>query len=80
MVWNWQQADWPNFIYDAGSLDLFEKRLLLGAGVSFGAFKHLNEVDKRQLTIELISNEALKTSAIEGETLNRDNLQSSICR
>jgi len=27
----------------------------------FGAFKHLDDDDKRQLTIELISNEALKT-------------------
>ena len=46
----------------------------------FGAFKHLDDDDKRQLTIELISNEALKTSAIEGEYLDRDSLQSSIQR
>lgn len=53
---------------------------MLGAGLLFGAFKHLNEEDKRQLTIELISNEALKTSEIEGEYLDRDSLQSSIRR
>ena len=80
MIWNWQQIDWPNFTYDYKQIDEFEKRLLLTAGLSFGAFKHLTEDDKRQLTIELISNEALKTSAIEGEHLNRDSLQSSICR
>ena len=40
----------------------------------------LDDEDKRQLTIELISNEALKTSAIEGEYLDRDSLQSSIRR
>jgi Fic family protein len=80
MIWNWQLADWPNFTYNASQLDHFEKRFLLGAGVSFGAIKHLSEDDKRHLTIELISNEALKTSAIEGEYLNRDSLQSSICR
>jgi len=57
-----------------------EKRLLLGTGLLFGAFKHLGEDDKRQLTVELISNEALKTSEIEGEYLNRDSLQSSIRR
>lgn len=45
-----------------------------------GAFKHLNDDDKRQLTIELISNDALKTSAIEGEYLDRGSLQSSIQR
>jgi Fic family protein len=46
----------------------------------FGAFKHLDERDKQQLTIELISNEALQTSEIEGEYLDRDSLQSSIRR
>ncbi len=55
MIWNWQLADWPRFTYNATQLDDFEKRLLLGAGVSFGAIKHLSEDDKRHLTIELIS-------------------------
>jgi Fic family protein len=80
MTWNWQQPDWPCFSYDKAPLDDFEKQLLLGAGFMFGAFKHLNEEDKRQLTVELISNEALKTSEIEGEYLDRDSLQSSIRR
>lgn len=80
MMWNWQQPDWPYFSYDKSLLDDFEKQLLLGTGHLFGAFKHLDEEDKRQLTIELISNEALKTSEIEGEYLDRDSLQSSIRR
>jgi len=80
MMWNWQQSDWPDFSYDKSRIEGSERRLLLGAGLRFGAFKHLNEDDKRQLTVELISNEALKTSEIEGETLNRDSLQSSIRR
>jgi Fic family protein len=78
MCWNWQQADWPNFTYNISGLEALESRFLLGAGLLFGAFKHLNEKEKQQLTIELISNEALKTSEIEGEYLNRESLQSSI--
>ncbi len=80
MHWNWQQADWPDFTYNASSLEVLESRFLLGTGLLFGAFKHLNEEEKLQLTIELISNEALKTSEIEGEYLNRESLQSSIRR
>lgn len=80
MTWYWQQPDWPHFSYNQAPLEHFEKQLLLGSGMSFGAFKHLSENDKRLLTVELISNEALKTSAIEGEYLNRDSVQSSICR
>jgi Fic family protein len=80
MVWNWQQPDWPHFSYEASSLVGYNNRLLLGAGLLFGAFKHLDDEEKSQLTIELISNEALKTSEIEGEYLDRDSLQSSIRR
>ncbi|WP_333877091.1 Fic family protein [Methylobacter sp.] len=80
MIWNWQQPDWPYFSYDKSLLDESEKQFLLGSGLVFGAFKHLNEGDKQQLTVELISNEALKTSEIEGEYLDRDSLQSSIRR
>jgi Fic family protein len=80
MVWNWQQPDWPHFSYEALPLVGYDNRLLLGAGLLFGAFKYLDDEDKSQLTIELISNEALKTSEIEGEYLDRDSLQSSIRR
>ena len=80
MVWNWRQADWPHFTYDKARLEELEAQLLLGAGLLFGAFKHLGDEDKSQLTVELISNEALKTSEIEGDYLDRDSLQSSIRR
>jgi|GEM_PF-2034143 len=40
--------------------------------------KHLGNDAHTKLTIELISEEALQTSAIEGEFLDRESLQSSI--
>ena len=80
MIWSWQQKKWPEFAYDATQLKAFEDRLLLEAGKLLGAFSHCSDNDKIELTIELISNEALKSSEIEGETLNRDSLQSSIRR
>jgi Fic family protein len=80
MVWNWQQPDWPHFSYEAPALGGFDNRLLLGAGLLFGAFKHLDDDEKSQLTVDLISNEALKSSEIEGEYLDRDSIQSSIRR
>jgi Fic family protein len=80
MKWNWQKPEWPNFSYQTIQIDEYEKRLLFNTGLSFGTFKHVSEDDKRLLTVEMISNEALKTSEIEGEYLNRDSLQSSICR
>lgn len=78
MQWNWQQPDWPNFTYDKEALEPLEQRFLKESGIIIGAVKHLDEDDHAQLTIELLSNEALKTSEIEGELLDRDSVQSSI--
>jgi len=80
MTWNWEQADWPNFNYDASALEVLEAQFLLESGIVIGAFRHLNADDKDLLKVDLISSEALKTSEIEGEILNRDSLQSSIRR
>ncbi len=78
--WNWQQEEWPNFAYDQGKLNGLEHEYLKESGVSVGVMKHLSEHDHAELVIELISNEALKTSEIEGEILNRDSLQSSLLK
>ncbi len=78
MKWNWEQEDWPNFRYDSDELVVLENRFLKEAGMLLGAFKHLEEGERETLMVNLISEEALKTSEIEGEFLNRESLQSSI--
>ncbi len=78
MSWNWEREDWPNFSYDDKSLEELENRFLLKSGTLLGAFKHLDGEQRQSITIDLISDEALKTSEIEGEYLDRDSLQSSI--
>lgn len=80
MKWNWQQKDWPNFRYKKQETEGFEAGFSYASGLSFGVYKHLNQQDQENLTIELISDEAFKTSEIEGETLNRNSLQSSLRR
>jgi len=78
MQWNWQQADWPNFTYDPGALERLEAEFLVRSGELVGAFRHVSPDDQDTIRVELISDEALKTSEIEGEILNRDSLQSSL--
>ncbi len=80
MIWNWQQTEWPNFTYQKDALAPIEGRFLHQSGVLIGCYQHLHKGDQSSLTIELISEEAFKTSEIEGELLNRDSLQSSIRR
>ncbi len=80
ITWNWQQFDWPNFSYDPSSLKEREEQFLRASGMLLGAYKHVGEEEQQTLTIDLMSDEALKTSEIEGEILNRDSVQSSIRR
>ncbi len=78
--WNWQQKDWPHFSFDAGKITHLEHQFLHQAGIFTGVIKHINEEDKKALTVQIICEEALKTSEIEGEILNRESVQSSIRR
>jgi Fic family protein len=79
-IWNWQKEDWPEFCYNSAKLYALEADFLRQSGIFIGAVKHVSDDDRQQLTVELISDEALNTSAIEGEILNCDSLQSSIRR
>src|ERR1700720_1600852 len=78
MTWNWQQPDWPRFAWNPSRLAATEQKFLLGGGTFVGVIKHLGEADRNQLTVEAMSTEALTTSEIEGEILDRASVQSSV--
>ena len=80
MRWNWQQPDWPDFTYDAAHVRPLEDRFLKGAGIAVGAMAHLADGDRGSLTISLIAQEAVDSSAIEGEILDRASVQSSVAK
>jgi Fic family protein len=80
MDWNWQWPDWPDFRWNAHRLMKAEERFLIEAGMCAGAVKHLGADDREELIVEAMSSEALTTSEIEGEMLDRDSVQSSIRR
>jgi Fic family protein len=76
--WNWQLPGWPEFVWHAGELRPAEAEFLHRSGVHVGVFTHLSREEQDDLRAELLSDEALLTSRIEGEILDRDSLQSSI--
>ena len=80
MKWNWQQPDWPDFSWKQARLLKAEALFLLEAGEYAGTAKHLGVEDREQLTVEAMSTEAVTTSEIEGEILDRSSVQSSIRR
>ncbi len=77
-IWNWQKQEWPHFTYDASTLSTLEYQFSQNVGTVLGALKHVRTEEKNNFLVEVLSNEALKTSEIEGEYLNRDSIQSSI--
>jgi Fic family protein len=78
MTWNWQKPDWPNFRWDRTRLEAAEKQFLVGGGIFVGTVRHLGKDERDQLTIEAMSTEAVTTSEIEGEILDRASVQSSL--
>lgn len=80
MVWSWTRPDWPDFRYDASALEPFERKFLLSSGEILGAVHHVSQPEREQLRIELLSEEAMQTSAFEGEILDRLSVQSSLRR
>src|SRR5947209_4648974 len=80
MTWNWQLTDWPHFNWDAHALAPTEQQFLLTSGQLIGVVRHLQPDDHDQLRIEALSEEAVTTSEIEGEILDRASVQSSIKR
>src|ERR1035437_8569619 len=80
MQWNWQQPDWPNFTWDSARLAFAEQHFLIRDRALLATVRHLADEERNQLTAEAISTEALSTSEIEGEILDRGSVQSSIQR
>ena len=80
MQWNWQTSNWPEFQYDGAALASVEERFLLSSGKIFGVVEHVKPGERDQLRIDLLSEEVMKTSAIEGEMLDRQSVQSSLRR
>ena len=80
MPWTWQLPDWPRYRWDRTRLGLLEERFLHESGRRVGAFVHLTEDQKLGLQVDWLTSEAMETSAIEGEILDRDSVRSSIRR
>ncbi|MCP4157628.1 MAG: Fic family protein [bacterium] len=76
----WQQTDWPDFRWEADALigSLGKARLAQG--------KHLSRVQSLGITLkpearlQILTEESVKTAAIEGEILDRDSVRSSAAR
>ena len=78
MRWIWQQLGWPYFHYDKHGLEDREFEFRLNSERLAGRFDALPVASQENATIDLMLSEAIKTSAIEGEDLDRESVRSSL--
>jgi Fic family protein len=78
MSYNWQQADWPEFRYETAGLAELLLAFADHAGRVSGLLEGLPDDLGVEAVLDLMISEAIRTSAIEGENLNREAVMSSI--
>lgn len=74
----WQLSDWPNLTYDAASLAAPLAQVHRAQGQLMGRMAELGMDQREQATLQVLTQEVIKTSEIEGERLNLDAVRSSI--
>ena len=76
----WQLPEWPNLIYDAAALAAPLAQVHRAQGQLMGRMAELGLAQREQATLQVLTQEVIKTSEIEGERLSLDAVRSSIAR
>jgi len=78
MKYSWQHPNWPNFTYDISNCRDSLYQYALEAGRLSGGIGQLKDSLQYEAYIDLMVSEAINTSQIEGERLDREEVRSSI--
>lgn len=78
MIYNWQHKEWPDFSYDLAEIEARLYTFSEKTGIVSGMLTSLPDEVKMSAIVEIMVAEAVKTSAIEGEFLSREDVMSSI--
>jgi Fic family protein len=76
--WIWSHKNWPQFTWNAQELSLHLSRARLAQGRLLGIIQTIHTEVSEQVDAIVLGEQAMDTSAIEGERLNRDSVRSSI--
>jgi Fic family protein len=76
--WIWEYDSYPNFSYDSEKLQPLLQEIKYYQGLLNGIFTTVNEEDLYHTQLEIMTQEIMDSSAIEGEVLSRDSVRSSI--
>lgn len=80
MKWIWQQPTWPDFIWKTETLLPFLSKARFEQGKLLGRTKELGFELSQEAGADILIEEVIKTSEIEGAYLNRDLVRSSVAK
>ncbi|MBC8323320.1 MAG: Fic family protein [Candidatus Marinimicrobia bacterium] len=79
-MWIHEHKNWPNFNWDTGKLASKLADIRYQQGLLLGKMKGLGFTLKSEANLNTLTNDVIKSSAIEGENLNPEEVRSSIAR
>jgi Fic family protein len=79
-MWIHENQKWPNFTWDLEALTTRLADLRYRQGLLLGKMEGLGFELKREASLRTLTNDVVKSSAIEGEILNPEEVRSSIAR
>ena len=76
----WQQMDWPTWSYDATTLSILLANAHQAQGRLLGKMQSLGFGVQQQTSLQVLTDDVLKTSEIEGEFLRPELVRSSVAK
>nr|MDQ2993735.1 DUF4172 domain-containing protein [Pseudomonadota bacterium] len=76
----YEKPDWPSFTWDAQKVYEALVPVNFQLGLLLGRMENLGFPLQEEAVLNTLTNDVLKTSEIEGETLDKDEVRSSIAR
>lgn len=79
-TWIWQKERWPRFTWNSEVLLPLISKARLVQGKLLAKVDSIGFELSREASADILTEEAMKTSEIEGEVLNRDSVRSSVAK
>lgn len=79
-MWIHEHPNWPHFTWQPHQLDCQLADIRYHQGKLLGKMEHLGFALKQEASLETLTNDIVKSSAIEGEQLHANEVRSSIAR
>lgn len=80
ITWIWQQPDWPDFYWQDTLIQPLLRAVRLKQGILLGKAGAVNGESKPEAALDMLLQNIITSSAIEGEYLNAQSVRSSLAK